>query len=194
LATVSLLAIWLDPSEPSRHATFAYSMLSVYAIYSGLIALLVWRLPTSLIQLQLPMHIFDLLMFTLFMHLTDSPTSPFFVYVTFILIGGTLRWSWRGTLWTAGVALGMYVGIGIYLAEVLGEPSFELDRFIIWSIYLGVIAALLAYVNVYVQRWRNEVSGLAAWPHKATAEAGTLVRQVLEHAANTLDTPRAIII
>jgi signal transduction histidine kinase len=194
MATMSLLATSMHSSEPSRHATNACSMLEVYALYSGLIALLVWRSPTSLIQLQLPMHIFDLMMFPVFMYFADSPTSLFLVYVMFALICGTLRWSWRGTLWTAGAALGMHAGIGIYSADVWGEPSFELGRFIIRSIYLTVIAALLAYFGASMQRWHSEVTSLAAWPYRATAEAGTLVRQVLEHAANTLDIPRAILV
>jgi hypothetical protein len=174
--------------------TIAYSLLGGYVLYAGLVALLVWRSPTSLIHLRLAMHSFDLLMFTLFMHFTEGPTSPFFAYITFALLGAALRWSWYGTLWTAGVALATFVGSGIYAAEVVREPSFALHRFIIRSVYLAVIAGLLAYLSASVQRWRRELSTLTAWPRHAPEGAGPPVRQVLEHASRILSTPRVLMV
>src|SRR5262245_47135169 len=34
LASFSLLAIWLDPSEPAKYATLAYSLLVGYVVYA----------------------------------------------------------------------------------------------------------------------------------------------------------------
>jgi signal transduction histidine kinase len=192
LAAISLLAFWLDPSEPSRYAQTAYSLLAGYAGYALLMAILVWRSPTSLVRLRLLSHAFDLMIFPLFMHFTEGPTSPLFVYFVFSLICATLRWHWHGTLWTAVVALGTFIGMGVYAAQVMHDPAFELNRFIIRSVYLAVVATLLGYLGAYEEGWRSEISKLAAWPRAIPRDAHLLVRRVLEHAAGMLGAPRLL--
>ena len=43
------------------------------------------------------------------------------------------------TLWTVIVELGILVGLGYYFAEILKDPAFELNRFIIRGAYLAVV-------------------------------------------------------
>ena len=192
LASISLLAIWLDPTEPSGYAQTAYGLLAGYVVYALLMALLVWRSPTALVRLRLPTHAFDLAIFTVFVHLTEGPISPFFVYFVFALICATLRWQWFGTLWTTVVALGAFIGMGVYTAEISRDPAFELNRFIIRSVYLVVVAMLLGYLGAYEQRRRSEIAKLADWPGTLPRDINTLVREVLEHAGLVLDAPRLL--
>jgi signal transduction histidine kinase len=192
LAAISLLAIWLNPSEPSRYAQTAYSLLAGYVAYALLIAILVWRSPTSLVRLRLLTHAFDLMIFPLFMHFTEGPTSPFFMYFVFSLICATLRWQWYGTLWTTMVALGTFIGMGVYAAQIMRDPAFELNRFIIRSVYLMVVATLLGYLGAYEERRRCEISKLAAWPRAIPRDTHVLVRRALEHAAGMLSAPRLL--
>jgi signal transduction histidine kinase len=192
MASISLLMIWLDPSEPSGYAQTAYGLLAGYVVYALLTAVLVWRSPGSLVRLRLLTHAFDLAIFALFMHFTEGAISPFLVYFVFALICATLRWQWYGTLWTIVVALGTFVGIGVYTAEILRDPAFELNRFIIHSLYLVIVAMLLGYLGAYEQRRRSEISKLAAWPRTLPHNIDTLVREVLEHVAVVLDAPRLL--
>lgn len=192
LAAFSFLAIWLDPSEPTRYAQTAYAILAIYVGYALLTALLVWRSTAPLGRQVFVMHAFDLGVFSLFMFFTQGPTSPFFVFFVFSLVCGTLRWQWRGTLWTAVVALAAFVGMGFYAAKVISDPAFELNRFIMRSVYLAVVAALLAYLGLYEQRRRGEIARLAAWPPVVPHEVRLLVRETLEHAARVLGAPRVL--
>lgn len=163
LAATSLLAIWLDPSEPSKHVAIAYALLAVYLGYALLLVPLVWVPMVRLGRLGLVTHLFDLAAFTAFMYFTEGPTSPFFVYFVFSLFCATLRWHQSGTLWTALAVLGLFIGLGLFAQFVLQDPSFELNRFIIRSVYLALMAVLLGYLSSYEQSIRSRLAKLATW-------------------------------
>jgi signal transduction histidine kinase len=192
VASVSLLAIWLDAPGPSRYAHTASIVLAGYVAYALLMALLVWRSPTSLVRLRLLTHAFDLAIFPLFIHFTEGPTSPCFMYFVFALISATLRWQWYGALSTALVALGTFIGMGVYAADILHKPAFELNAFIIRSVYLAVVATLLGCVGVHEQRRRRHLSMLAAWPRTLPPDLRALVSEVLGHVAVILNAPRLL--
>lgn len=193
LATFSLLAIGLDPSEPGRYAPVAYALLCGYVVYSLLLTGLILRVKRPVANLPLFTHAFDLFLFTLFMFFTEGPTSPFFVYFVFSLVCATLRWSWRGTLWTAGIALMAFIGMGIYAGEIMRDPAFELNRFIIRGVYLAVAATLLGYLGAYEERLRGELLSLAAWPRTIHQKTGALVREMLRLAAGILRAHRMLL-
>jgi signal transduction histidine kinase len=192
LATFSLLAVWIDPSVPVRDAQIAYALFAGYVAYSLL--LLVFVLRGHLPQRNLPVvtHGFDLFLFAIFMFFTEGPTSPFFVYFVFSLFCAILRWGWRGVIWTALIAMMTFMAMGIYAGKIMQDPAFELDRFIIRSVYLGVIAALLVYLGIYEERRRGELSGLAAWPRAIHNELRDLLSDMLRYVAGILRAPRMI--
>jgi signal transduction histidine kinase len=192
LATFSLLAIWIDPSTPGRDAQIAYALLTGYVAYSLVLLLFVLRGRLLLGNLPFVTHAFDLFLFTIFMFFTEGPTSPFFVYFVFSLFCAILRWGWRGVMWTAVVAMMTFMGMGIYVGKIMHDPDFELNRFIIRSVYLAVIASLLAYLGVYEERRRSELSGLSTWPRTIHKELRDLVSDMLRHAADILRVPRMI--
>ena len=193
LVASSLLAIWLDPHEPAEYAGLTSRLLSGYFLYALVVAALVWSWPTTPALLPRITHAFDLVAFSIFMYFTHGPTSPFFVYLVFALMCATLRWQWRGTLWTAVAALVVLTGLGLYAAGVRHDPEFELDSFIIRSVYLAVAASLLSYLGLYIQRQRSEMTELAEWPQVVPQEQGTLIRDALERAAEVLRAPRVLL-
>jgi len=188
MATFSLLAILLDPSEPSSYSSIVYTLLTAYVGYSLLLVVVVLRMraPASYLRLT---HLVDMILFTLFMFFTEGPTSPFFAYFVFSLVCATVRWGWHGTLWTAGGALFAFVGLGIYAGEIIRDPAFELDRFIIRSVYLAVVAILLGYLGAHEQKLCGDLSKLADWPRSVPAEVLAFLREMLEKAAGILDAP-----
>ena len=109
-------------------------------------------------------HGTDLVAFTVLIYLTEGRKSPLFIYFFFALLATTLRWQWQGTLWTALVILPILAGMGVYAAREFDEATFELNRYIIRSVYLGVMAIMLGYLSAYKQILRYELSQLAAWP------------------------------
>ena len=73
LAASSLLAVWLDPTEPAKFASVAYALLTSYVAYSGLLALWVSRAPLLSNRQKLWTHGFDLAFFSLpIVYLADA--------------------------------------------------------------------------------------------------------------------------
>jgi DNA-binding NarL/FixJ family response regulator/signal transduction histidine kinase len=76
--------------------------------------------------------------------------------------------------------------------EVLRDPHFELDRFIIRSVYLGVVATLLGYIGAYERRLRGDLGRLATWPSTVLHEGSAAVGETLAHVAATMHAPRVL--
>lgn len=193
LAVFSLFAVWLDPAEPAKYADVAYALLAAYVAYSAAIALLVWRSDAPSHRLALVTHAFDLIFFSLFIFFTWGSASPFTAYFVFALVCATLRWQWRGTLWTAVGSLAMFLGVGLGVAEVLDDPGFQVYPVIVRSVYLMVVAVLLGYLGVHEEHTRREMALLAAWPQDVPREIEVLVRGVLEHASQAVGAPRVLL-
>ena len=194
LASFSLLAIWLDPTTPSRYASIAYPLLIAYVLYAAVVVIVVWASHGALVRVRVATHIVDLIMFSLFMYFIEGPTSPFFAYFVFAIVCATLRWQWQGTLWTAVAVLAAFLGIGFYASEILQDPAFEVDRFIIRSVYLAVVAALLGYLGAYESQRRNQLAQLAAWSRAPLLALEKVVNQVLEQAVSITKAPRLLLI
>jgi signal transduction histidine kinase len=192
LAASSLLAIWLDPSEPARYAETTYSLLVGYLVYALL--LISWAAIADLFsrQLGLATHLVDLAIFSILLYLTEGSASPLFVYFVFSLLAAALRWRWPGVLCTALATLAIYIGLSLYAERVLHDPAFELNRFIIRCVYLAVVALLVGYLSAYEQALRRELVRLAAWPRRVPE--GARIQEVLQHAASILAADRVLMI
>jgi signal transduction histidine kinase len=196
LASCSLFAVWLDPNEPAKYVTVTYSLMVSYVGYALLLVFLAWRSDVTLVRARVFTHCIDLAIFSLLIYFTEGPTtSPFFMFFLFSLVCGAVRWQWRGTVWTAAVALPLFVGSGLYSAEILHDPAFDLNPFINRSVYLVVATVLLSYLGAYQSWLSDELFNLAAWPRATSSDdARTLVGQLLEHAGNMLSAPHVLLV
>jgi signal transduction histidine kinase len=160
LATFSLLALWLDPSEPARHIHLAFSFLVVYGGHAGLVALLVWRAEAPLVGLRYGVHAADVLSAAILMSLTAGPTSPFCFSMIFALLCAMVHWQGRGIVWTAVAVLVICFGLGIYAVGVLHEAALALHTLVIRGVYVVAVAVLLRALNAYHQRLYSEMAAL----------------------------------
>lgn len=183
LASASLLAIWFDPGEPARHPRLAYGLLGTYVFYSLVMVLLVWRSSGAPEWLRRLTQVVDLAIFSSLLYFTAGTTSPFIAYFVFAVICATLRWQWRGALWTAAASLASFFAIGFYL--LLWEPGFEPYPLVVRGIYLGVIATLLGYMGFYEEKTRRELSLLLA-EAVATEERNRLARDLHDGVLQSL--------
>src|SRR5687767_11931861 len=160
LAAVSALAVWFDPSEPARHPEVAYTLLVGYFVYALAIAALVWRSGSSSERHRVVTQAIDLAFFSLMLFFTAGTTNPFIAYFIFAVICATLRWQWRGALWTAAASLASFLAIGLYL--ILEEPGFNAHPLAVRGIYLALIAVMMGYMGFHEERTRREISLLYA--------------------------------
>jgi signal transduction histidine kinase len=176
LAAFSLLALWLDPSEPARYAHIASIFLAVYGEYALLVALLVWRVQAPLVGLRYGTHAADVLISTVLMYFIEDPTSLFFLAVIFVLLCAMFYWQWRGIVWTAVAALIICLGLGVYAVGVLHEAASALYTFVIHGMYIVTVALLLCYLNAYHQHLYGDMVTLRL-------EQDALLQQVQQAAA-----------
>lgn len=192
LAASSLTAIYLEPSTPAQYQRATYGLLAVYTVYAFVTTVIAWRSPVPPARWRLLSHALDLVLFSVFVYLTEGPASPFFLYFVFSLFCATLRFSWRGVLATGVAAMAIYSAMAIIASH--GDADFEASRAIIRVVYLGVISALLVYLGLYHHQLRTELASLAAWPRELAARMDDVLRLSLAHAGLVLRAPRVLLI
>ena len=188
-----MVAIWIDPSEPARYAGITYAIMAGYLTYGLILAFVAWRFGPPQGLSGIIIHACDMTVFVIVIFLTHGPTSPFFVFFVFSVACATLRWQSRGTLWTTAAALTAVLSMALFPTDLFRDPDFPLNRFIIRLSYLAVLGALLAYLGTHEQKLRGDLSKLAMWPQTIPEEIPALAREMLEHAAGILGTPRALL-
>jgi signal transduction histidine kinase len=194
LAALSLLAVWLDPTEPVRLVGLTYWLLAAYALLAMALARWLW-LARSMSPILPPLvHGVDLGVFFVLILATAGPTSPFFAFLVFALAAATVRWQAVGTLWTGLTVVGQFLVVGLAAGRLEPEGSLELNRFLIRTIYLVVLAVMLGYVGSYEKRFRSRVATLAALPPLLPAAIEGAVRALLEHATGVVHAKRAIVV
>ena len=190
LAIASFAAIYFDPLEPSRYPVVTYAMLGAYAVYSLLTVLWAAFAPGTSRRAQLAGHVLDLTFFGTINHLTFGPTSPFFTYFVFSILCAMLRFGRRGTILTALAALAVYSASSV---GHLREAEFELNRFIIRTAYLVVVASMLIYLTVYQERIQRDLARVARWPRSTRKDHHEVVSHLLGEATSIFDSRRALL-
>jgi len=190
LAVASLVAIYLDPLEPSRYPATTYTLLMSYSLYAlGVMAWTAAEQTTSRRRL-LASHLLDMTFFGLINYMTAGPTSPFFVYFVFGIICAMLRFGRRGTLMTALAAIFVFVTSGLGRMPV---GSFELNRFIIRGVYLIVLASMLMYLAAYHERVQRDLAQIARWPRSPRRDHADLIASLMREAASIFGARRALL-
>jgi signal transduction histidine kinase len=195
LALFLTLAVVIAPTEPRRFADVVRIIALSYLAYAIGIAFLTWTRRITTRGVPVVTHVIDLVVFSVFMYLTDGARSPFFPYFIFAVICGAIRWYGRGALLTGAVAVTAYVLAtltGTTVSQSLEE--FETGEFIARISQLALVAGLLGYLGMYQHRLHREISGLAAWPRRVPAEGSEALQEVLSHAASVLGAPRLVLI
>jgi signal transduction histidine kinase len=193
LASCALTAVTAAPVETLHvDPRVAYAVLGSYAVYALTVAIAVWRSARPLVRIRLITHVIDLVVFAAMYFSEQHVASGFFVFFVFSLLSATLRWQWRGTLFTAMTAFGIALVASLYQATL--AEAFESNRLLIRGLYLAVVAILLGYLGVYEVRLRREVSRLAAWATAPPDDADGMIREVLVRIADVMSAPRVLLV
>ena len=150
LATLFLLAILLDESQPARAPVATYSLLGVYLLFASAIVIATWHSWWLDAKLAGPAHAVDIMLFTLLVLLTEGYTSPFFTFFMFSLLSAAIRWGWRATALTAVLLTMLYLIVG-QLVVSFGAP-FEVPRFLVRTGHLIILSLILIWFGAL--RWR----------------------------------------
>jgi signal transduction histidine kinase len=144
LATLFLISIWLDPSQPAQGVL--YYFLIAYMVFAIGLTVVTWRNWWLDTRLALSAHLVDMLIFTEVVFSTNGYTSPFFLVFMLPLLSAAIRWGWRETMLTALTLTLLYFAAGLLVAR---QESFELQRFIVRTAHLCILSAILIWFGVH---------------------------------------------
>jgi signal transduction histidine kinase len=148
LASLFLLSIWLDRSQPAQAPAETYTLLLSYVLFALAIAALTWRNWWLDARLAAPAHFVDMAVFTIIVFSTNGYTSPFFLFFILPLLSSAIRWGWRETMLTATALILLHLTAGLLVA---GSETFGLQRFIVRSGHLLILSAVLIWFGVHQQ-------------------------------------------
>ena len=139
MASGSLLALYLDPTEPVRYAGTAYLLLLAYVIASLLYFIVIrgserrprWRPAIA--------HGADILWLALLTSMTGASSSPLFAFFTFIVLAAAIQWGYIETLATMLVILWITVLEGIVLTRFgVFSSVLDLNWFLVRLSYMTI--------------------------------------------------------
>ncbi|MEA2600122.1 MAG: hypothetical protein QOF89_1114 [Acidobacteriota bacterium] len=189
-----LLVLGLDPASPLRYREGTLALLGVYALYALLLAALFWAYDRIELRSRLAVHLLDLAIFALLGFLTRGSAPPALVFFAFLLLGGALRWRWRGAVETGIAGSALYLGAGL-LANRPGESSASsLGPVLVGGAYLTLLAVLLASMSAYQQRSGRELLRIAAAPRGSLQDPDALLTRLLAYVAGILEAPRVLLV
>jgi signal transduction histidine kinase len=148
LALLFLLSIWFDQTAPDHLGRQTNLLLLVYVWFALAITALTWRNWWLDARLALPVHFFDMMVFTAIIFSSNGYTSPFFLFFILPLLSAAIRWGWRETLLTATALIILHLFAGLLVA---GSEAFEMQRFIVRSGHLLTLSAVLIWFGVHQQ-------------------------------------------
>lgn len=194
-AALSLLAIWLDPNQPSAFPALCYWLLAVYTAYSAVLAAFRFSSATAQGRWDDLLILVDVVVLSTVMFLTDGPTSPFFVWFNFILVSVMLTRGWRPAALVSLLLTGTYVFGSLLFVEVTGsDAAFQLNRFLIRSGYLAASGLMLAYYSREQDRLNREIARVFGWTGRTEAAPLSPLEQALAHALDVLGADRALLL
>ena len=157
LATLYLIAVWLDIELPIHKPPATYGLLFGYILFSATITASTWNSWWYDARLAGPAHAIDIVVFTLLVLFTDGHTSPYFAFFMFVMLSAAIRWGWRATALTAVLLALMFTITG--LLDLTPGDELEPDRFVIRAGHLAILSMILIWFGASRQ-----------WPRLALGE------------------------
>jgi signal transduction histidine kinase len=143
LASLFLLAILVDISQPAQAPSAAYALLGGYLVFSAAIVVATWNSWWLDAKLAGPAHAIDIVLFTLLVLLTEGYTSPFFTFFVFVLLSAAIRWGWHVTALSAILLTLLFLITGLLVSTF--SDDFELQRFIVRTGHLVILSLILIW-------------------------------------------------
>jgi signal transduction histidine kinase len=175
LGTTSVLT---SPYIVSRipHPDLINALLLVYCAHSLALMGALWFRTQRAFRFAWLVHASDLLWPILITVFTNGPSSPFFLYFMFAMLGAAFRWGMREALFTAMIAVAALAGEGGALIfprmlHVFGS-HFDPNVFVVRSVYIVIFGFLIGFLAESEKRRHAEVLSIARVSAEVRVDAG----------------------
>jgi signal transduction histidine kinase len=198
LTLTALIAVYMDPTEPTRYAELAYGILIAYFVW-GVYAWIHVHRREEVREFASLIHFLDIAFPMTFILFTAGPNSPFFVFLLFVLTAAAFRWGFPETMMTACVVAALLVVEAALLSygPRTGwiEGQYEVNRFVIRVSYLLTLGLLVGYLGEEEKQWRAENSTISRLLSKVHEESGlrSSMQLVLSETVRIFAAHRALV-
>ncbi|HEY8562285.1 MAG TPA: histidine kinase [Pyrinomonadaceae bacterium] len=141
LALSMLFVTFLDPSEPRQYVALTYTSLTLYSLYALIVYFVSFRKPGLIADERA--HWLDLLWCLLLITLSSGTSSIYFFLFFFSILIAAFRFGFSEGIKVTTASVISFIVLG-YLTAPVGE-EFELNRFLLRPVYLGVLGYMLSY-------------------------------------------------
>ncbi len=166
-AIVAVVVIQFNPEHVARFPLLSYLSMGSFLIYSlALLYLVVNERPPSK-KIGIITTCMDLVWVSLLVFSTGGSATPFFVYYFFPIITASSRYGIKGGLTAGIVGVATYGFIRFYFDW---EDSLGIDRFLVRSVYLFVLAYIFGFLSEFESKQNQKLMALS----KTAAEVAAL--------------------
>jgi signal transduction histidine kinase len=188
--TFFCLTALITASGPQSEYTAPFELiLAVYAVFGLGVTLLptIGRLRTGW---QLPAHLIDIGVISILMFFLQTLSVSFSILYVFILLSATIRWNWRGALWTTIALFALQVLMFLAIGAAV--------QFFINCAFLFMIGGMFAFFGISREQSAERLTQIAAWPTTRmrwhTNIGDHWLDASLAHIATVLLVPRVLIV
>jgi len=174
-------------------------ILATYALFGFGVALLpiISKYRTGW---QLPVHLIDIGVVSIFTYFINSISAAFFILYVFVLMSATYRWNWRGALWTTLALPALQLILFMISSPALFKlvsPIGLVQLIIEWS-FLFMVGGVFVFFGVSRERSAERLAQIADWPNN-TLQSYTNIDErwldsSLNHVATVLQAPRVLVL
>jgi signal transduction histidine kinase len=177
LTVWGLVAVYVDPTEPSGLAEFSYAILVGYALYSVIVLVFVERTTRLAPRDGEFLHGIDILWAAALTFVSNGVSSPFFLFFIFVVLAAAFRWGFRATMITAAVVLGLVAVQTFILAAgpwgtLFSVNGDEINRTIMRVAYLLLSAFMVGYLGEQEKLLRAETTTIATAGRQPRVDLG----------------------
>src|SRR5437867_5369827 len=166
-AVVAVAVIQFNPARVARFPLLSYISLGSFLFYSFVILYFTVRGRADSKKIGLTTTCLDLIWVSLIVFSTGGSATPFFVYYFFPVITASSRYGIKGGLSAAIAGVALY---GFIRFDFDWDDSLGIDRFIVRSVYLVVLAYIFGFLSEFEKRQNQKLLALS----KTAGEVATL--------------------
>jgi signal transduction histidine kinase len=160
-AVVAVAVIQFNPARVARFPSLSYISLGSFLVYSVAVLYFVYfaaHTRTKSKKVGLVTSCLDMMWVSLIVFSTGGAATPFFVYYFFPIITASSRYGVKGGLSAAvaGVALYGFIRFRFDWEDLLG-----IDRFVVRSIYLIVLAYIFGFLSEFESKQNQKLLALS---------------------------------
>ena len=175
LALTSVLAFHYN-SDRFQYPNLVNALLLLYCAHSLALMGTLWFRTKLEFRPSALVHATDLLWPTVISLVTNGPSSPFFLYFVFAILGAAFRWGLRESLLTVVGALAAMTADAKILTlgpmARLFESHFDANVFVVRTVYMVILAFLVGSLAESEKQRRTEALSIAQISSEVRVDAG----------------------